>query len=60
MHANYTAYVTGKMAKPDILARDIWAQTFGREDIRAQRHVGATTFGREIRPQHFINFLLVF
>ena len=46
----------------DIWARDIWVQTFGREGIWAQWHMGARTLiGREIRANAFlINFSLVF
>ena len=45
----------------DVWARDIWAQTFGRESIWALCHMGARTFGREIRANALlINFSLVF
>ena len=49
------------------LGADIWARgnlgavSYGREDIRAQCHLGASTIGREIRAHAFlINFSLVF
>ena len=60
---SYESWPTGRSQKEfwwvvkssvyDIWARDIWAQTFGREDIWVQRHLGARHLGAKCVLAHF-------